>query len=252
MDYLQKLIQSENDKGENVKLFDVPFDIKEVTDDGIIEGFGAAFGGPPDSYGDIILEGAFKETIAKGGRNGTGFPMLWQHNYNEPIGIWTELIEKSKGLKVRGEVIKEVQKGKEAHALAKKKVITGLSIGWDYLRDIDGKVAEGAVEWDDDRNIRFLKRLELWEISPVTFPANTRAQITKVKQIIDTTNITDLEKVLCDSGLSKKDAQHIISICKNSLVDSREEKQSSELNEALSILRKGNAQLYVANAICKL
>ena len=251
MDYLQKLLQSENDKGENVKMIDVPFEIKEVTDDGVIEGFGAAFGGPPDSYDDIILEGAFQETIAKGGRNGTGVPMLWQHNFMEPIGMWNELVEQKKGLKVRGEVVKEVQKGSEAHALAKKKVITGLSIGWDFIRDEKGRVAEGAVEWDDERGIRFLKRIELWEISPVVFPANTRAQITKVKQIIETENITDLEKVLCDSGLSKKDAQHIISICKKSLVDSRDD-ESNELVEVLESLKKSNAQLFITNTKFKI
>ncbi|MCK5606772.1 HK97 family phage prohead protease, partial [Candidatus Pacearchaeota archaeon] len=64
-------------------------DLKEDGDEaGVFTGYGSTFGGKPDSYGDIVVAGAFRNTLAKGGRNGNGVAMLWQHEMHNPIGIW--------------------------------------------------------------------------------------------------------------------------------------------------------------------
>jgi HK97 family phage prohead protease len=200
--------------------YNCPFEIKkeDITDAGIFEGFGSTFGGKPDSYGDIITEGAFKETLRKGGRNGTGIAMLWQHKSDKPIGVYQEVVETEKGLKVRGELALEVQQGKEAYILMKMGALNGLSIGWDFLRDKDGNRFDDAMEMSKNNKIRYLKRLELWEISPVTFPANTRATITTVKAVIEEAkNIREFEHALRDEGLSIQAAKYIASLCKPKL-----------------------------------
>jgi uncharacterized protein len=103
--------------------YDCPFEIKseDITDKGRFSGYGSTFGGKPDSYGDIIVQGAFKETLERGGRNGNGIGMLWQHRSEEPIGVYESIVENSKGLKVEGQLALEVQRGKEAYILMKMK-----------------------------------------------------------------------------------------------------------------------------------
>ncbi len=189
------------------------FDKKDISDDGTFKGYGSTFGGKPDSYGDIINEGAFKDTLLKGGRNGFGVAMLYQHQSDKPIGVWTTLAEDKKGLYVEGKLAMEVQLAKEAHALMKMGALRGLSIGY----DLKGIPSDEAVSFDDKKNIRYLKKLNLWEISPVTFPANTRARITGVKMLEEAKNIREFEEILRDLGLSHRQSLYITSLCKENL-----------------------------------
>jgi len=94
-----------------------------------------------------------------------------------PIGVWTELAEDSVGLRVAGKLA-DTTRGREAYALLKmepRPAITGLSIG--YVT----KVSERGTRPDEPR--RYLKKLDLLEISLVTFLANPRARVESVKGI---------------------------------------------------------------------
>jgi hypothetical protein len=196
----------------------IPFEIKaeDVSDEGVFTGYGSTFGGKPDSHGDVIRQGAFKESIANGGRNGTGVVLLYQHRSDEPIGVWEELVENSKGLKVQGQLNLEVQRAREAHSLLKQGALKGLSIGFDIARDDKGNRLEDAVEWDDKKGIRFLNKLDLWEISIVTFPSNIRASVTNVKSIIEEAkNERELEMALRDEcSMTVNAAKYIVGLCK--------------------------------------
>lgn len=229
----------------------VPFEIAGLSDEGTITGYGSTFGGAADSYGDIIVRGAFQETIAKGGRNGNGIVMLWNHDAKEPIGKWHNVAENEKGLKMEGKLVMEVARAREAYALAKEKVVQGLSIGWDFIRDKDGRVEKDAVEIDERKRTRYLKRIELFEVSLVTFPANTRATITGTKGIECVNSIRDLEMYLRDEGLSSSAAKTIIS--KTREVSGME--ITEEMKDALNIVLEGfktqNARLFVADMLTK-
>ncbi len=219
-----------------------PFEVKadEITDKGIFSGYGSTFGGRPDSYGDIIVEGAFKETLAKNGRNGQGFAMLWQHRSEEPIGVWEEINENKTGLIVKGQLALEVQQGKETFILLKMRALKGLSIGWDLLRDEEGKAYEDSYERVEKnrRSVRYLKRIELWEISPVTFAANTSATVTTVKAVIEEAkNIRDFENSLREEGLSSSAAKYLAGLCKPEL-EKNWNKKSYELLKTIQDIRK--------------
>lgn len=232
------------------KYIDCPFEIKaeDVSDKGVFTGYGSTFGGKPDAYGDVIIEGAFSETLEKGGRNATGVAMLWQHQSNSPIGVWKQIEQNKKGLKVTGELILEVQQAKEAFALMKKGALKGLSIGWDFMRDSDGNILDDAYEINEKKRIRLLKRLELWEISPVTFPANTRATITNVKNIIQNAkNERELEEAFREElRVSNSTAKYLVSLVKPVIskqwkTDKRD--KSKELTEIVNIIKKLNIDL---------
>ncbi len=156
-------------------------------DTGAIEGYGAVFGNV-DSYGDVIMPGAFNGSL-----NARKVKMLWQHNPDKPIGVWDDVREDARGLFVKGRIFLDVEKGREAVSLIKGGAIDGLSIGY---RTLDADRRDGT---------RYLKEVELWETSIVTFPANAMA-FASVKSV---ETERDLERLLIDHGLSRKTAKAI-------------------------------------------
>lgn len=177
------------------------FELKAVNDEGEIEGYGSVFG-VRDIYNDIVMPGAFAVSLAEHRANGTLPAMLWQHDPDKPIGVWTDMVEDDRGLRVRGRLVMEAEHGKAAHALLKAGALRGLSIGF----------MSKAWAYENDSGIRTLTQVDLWEVSLVTFPANARATVDSVKGAIDTIDVPrDAEKILREAGLSKADATAFVS-----------------------------------------
>lgn len=161
-----------------------------TSEDRTIEGFGAVFGNI-DSQNDIVMLGAFAKSIA------AGLPaMLWQHKQDQPIGIWDEMRETDQGLYVKGRIL-DTALGNDAYKLAKAGALKGMSIGY--------STKDYAI--DKKTGIRQLKELALFEVSLVTFPANDRATITRVKTAHE--NERDFEEFLREAGYPR-DAAKII------------------------------------------
>lgn len=184
--------------GREVRAF--VLDLKAANDDGTVEGYGSVFG-VRDSYDDVIAAGAFQASLAAHKKAGTMPAMLWQHDSDKPIGVWTEMVEDSNGLRIKGQLALETMRGKEAHALLKMGALNGLSIGfvskqWSYDRETD---------------VRTLTEIDLWEVSLVTFPANGAARVTNVKAVDDLATPKDAERALRDAGYSKTDATAFVS-----------------------------------------
>lgn len=159
-----------------------------------ITGYGAVFGNR-DSYGDIIQPGAFKECIASGRR----VKMLWQHDASQVIGVWDEMREDDNGLYMKGRISKRAAKGAEVAELVKMGAIEGLSIGY----------RTQEYEMDMDEQSRKLTKLDLWETSVVTFPANELANIYAMKS----EDITErqIERAFKDMGYSNRMAKAMAS-----------------------------------------
>jgi HK97 family phage prohead protease len=140
-----------------------------IASDGTVEGYASLFG-EIDQARDMVMPGAFAETLRK--RGVRRVPMLFQHDPAEPVGVWLELREDARGLYARGRLIPEVARGRELYALLKAGTSDGLSIGF---RTVKGRV-------DPKTRIRKLEAIDLWEISIVTFPLLPGARITTVKE----------------------------------------------------------------------
>lgn len=150
---------------------DVPLKIKSVTDSGEFEGYGSVFG-VKDSYADIVMPGAFLNSLNQWKEKESLPAMLWQHKMSEPIGIYTEMREDSTGLYVKGRLlIDDDPLSKRAHAHMKAGSLSGLSIGY-ILKD---------WEYDRNKDAFLLKEIDLWEVSLVTFPSNDEARVSDVK-----------------------------------------------------------------------
>ncbi|WP_209270974.1 HK97 family phage prohead protease, partial [Streptomyces sp. NEAU-H3] len=81
------------------------------------------------------------------------------------------------GLYVKGRLLVEADPlAKRAHGHMKAGSLTGLSIGY--------MLEDGGYDYDKEKGIWLLKAIDLWEVSPVTFPANDEARITDVKSLL--------------------------------------------------------------------
>lgn len=183
------------------------FQVKGLDDTtGKFEGYGSVFG-VKDWYRDVVMPGAFTRTLNEHKQKGSMPKLLWQHDSYAPCGIFTEMHEDSKGLYVKGQLLLDVEKGREAYALLKAGAIDAMSIGYATKRY---EIVED--ENDDMDGVRKLLDVDLWEVSLVTFPANTSALITSVKDgVSEIPTEREIERWLTrDAGFSRSDAQVII------------------------------------------
>lgn len=195
-------------KHGSLKVQDFTLSIKasDIADDGSFTGYGSVFGGEPDSYGELVAKGAFVESLAELAEKGRVVPVLWQHRSTEPIGVYTEIVEDAHGLKVTGKLlIDDVAQAREAYALLKAGAVTGLSIGY-WVRQ---------SKYDQATGVRTLIKLDLVEVSLVTFPAKDDARVESVKFKLDRGQLptkSEFEKGLREAfSFSKSQATAIAS-----------------------------------------
>jgi HK97 family phage prohead protease len=196
-------------RARSIKHRDFDFRIKSVADKGgRFEGYGSVFN-VIDSYREVVAPGAFAESLAELKAQDRKVPCLWQHWYDEPIGVYEGdlggglgLEEDDHGLKCQGRLlIDDDPLAARAYAHLKAKSVSGLSIGYYVLADT----------WDEKNRIRTLTKLDLREISIVTFPANDDARIEEVRAKLaagETPSRREVEVALCDQlGLSREAAE---------------------------------------------
>ena len=145
-----------------------PLAVGQVSATGVFEGYASLFG-IADLGGDVVLSGAFRDSLNK--RGADRVKMLWQHDPAEPIGAWTSIDEDARGLRVKGRLNREVARAREILALMREGQVDGLSIGFRTLR----------ATQDRKTGLRHLQKLDLWEISLVTFPMRPEARVAAVK-----------------------------------------------------------------------
>lgn len=222
-----------------MKTKDFPLEVKSLSEDGSFEGYGSVFG-VRDSYNESVEPGAFVESLVKHKREGTSPLMLWQHDPWTPIGVWEDLAEDSKGLWGKGRLLAGVQKADEARILLKAGAIQGLSIGY---REIDTEPASNGGP-------RKLMKLDLLEVSVVSFPANRRARVEAMKSERmdefarrlrdgDPMPIKEFEDILRDAGVPKAMAVQIASVGYAKAIRSESEGEANEAaNAAVKSLRE--------------
>ncbi len=144
--------------------------LQAVDREGVFEGYASLFG-VADLGKDVVMPGAFADSLSR--RTTGGVRMLWQHDPAEPIGRWLAASEDRTGLKVRGRLNLSVKRARELHALLQDGAIDGLSIGF--------RVERARAE--RPTGLRRLEKIDLWEISLVTFPMLPGARVGTVKRL---------------------------------------------------------------------
>jgi uncharacterized protein len=135
---------------------------------GVFTGYASLFN-KRDGAGDIVMPGAFAESLKK--RGVENIRMLFQHDPSEPVGTWVDVYENERGLFVRGRLDRNVQRGRELFSLLESGGLDGLSIGFKTV----------AARQDRAAKTRRIYTIDLWEISLVTFPMLEGARVSTVK-----------------------------------------------------------------------
>jgi len=232
--------KSQADDGMDFKI--LPFELKSASDTGSeFSGYANCFNNI-DSAQEIVAPGAFTDTLANFMSN--GFIGGLNHNWDSPIGKPISAKEDPKGLFVEGK-ISPTQHGKDCMVLMKDNVIKKMSIGYrvqgdTYLEDAEEVGAywksQGYTPTASDiaaaqNGARVLTKIHLFEFSPVTVPANTMADITRVKRYSagDLQTERAFERFLRDSGLSRKEAVTTIALLFKGLQRDADEAASPEV-----------------------
>jgi len=216
------------------KEFTAELECKADEKEGTIQGYASTFGGKPDSYNDIIAAGAFTNSIEKNGYGGNGIKMLWQHDSKMPAGIWTRMFENKTGLKIEGQLATKTQIGHDAYELIKLGAVNSMSIGFNI---VDHEV-------NPKTNVRTIKKADLWEVSLVTFPANTNATITQVKALIEESKTErELEQSLNSFGLSREASKYIVNLCDFKKLGFGMNLENENTNKILNCLRDVNSKM---------
>ena len=159
---------------------------------GVIEGYGSVFD-VADNGNDIVAPGAFTKSL----QSGRKARMLMQHDPHDVVGVWDEMVEDGKGLRVKGRLLTSIRRGQEAYELVRAGAIDSLSIGY---RTVKSMVRSGK---------RLITEADLWEVSLVTFPMNELARIDAVKAA----EMTEREierKLTRDAGFSRSVAHALM------------------------------------------
>jgi len=133
-----------------------------------------------DLSGDHVRRGAFSAALLSRTEK---LPMLFNHETEQPIGVWDEVFEDDIGLYVRGRLFLGNPETDRIARLITSGSVSGLSIGFRTRRF--GQRLDGG---------RDLLDIELWEVSIVAFPMLPSARLTEIGS--DNTGSTFLDDVV--------------------------------------------------------
>ena len=172
-----------------------PLTVSTLRTEGAFEGYASLFN-EVDSAKDTVAPGAFVASLKA--RRPAQIKMLFQHDPKEIVGVWDEIFEDQKGLKVKGRLLTNLQRGAELHSLMQEGALDGLSIGF----------RAAASRTDTKTGIRHIARIDLFEISLVTFPMLNSARIGSVKSGKPT--MRQIERLLTrEAGMTRTQARAV-------------------------------------------
>ena len=155
--------------------------LKAGPDDGLVEGQFTAYASVfnnVDSYGDVVMPGAFANDIARWEKSGNPIPLLFGHNMSDPdynIGYVVKAEEDSVGLKIVAQLDLDNPKAKQVYRMLKGRRIDQMSFAYDVL--------DGGWGQRDGEDVYELRDLKLYEVSVVTVGANQETEVLAVKQV---------------------------------------------------------------------
>lgn len=157
-------------------------DVKAIDlEEGQFEGYAAVFGNK-DSYGDVIVPGAFTDTLSQDfATDGKGVPTYWCHDFKDPFKnlgstLWAK--EDAKGLRVRVQLDLDTQNAKQTLKLLKEGRVNQMSFGYSVL--------EGAFVESEEHGFYYeIRKVKLHEVSVVPIGANQETEILAAKDAPD-------------------------------------------------------------------
>ena len=176
------------------KAFDASFKAreKEGGDGGTLVAYAATFDREPDSYGDVIARGAFKDTLERWAASDARIPLLFGHRTDDPemnLGAVVHAEEDERGLRIEAEFDPDNTKAQYARKLVREGRLSKMSFAFDVID-------QGTITLEDGREANELRKVDLFEVSLVPIPANQHADVIDVKALRP--DIDDVDSKLTD------------------------------------------------------
>jgi hypothetical protein len=168
------------------------------------EGYAVVWGSK-NTYSEVFQKGAFTRTLAEWRAKSARPSFYLNHDWDLQIGVWLDMREDETGLFVRGEYLESAW-GDHALALVRKKICTGLSIGF----VLDDYEVENEQDWENRTVI--VKEVTLYEVSQVERPSDKAAGVTAVRSIRADMSRRDIEDLLRSHGATRAAARAMASM----------------------------------------
>ncbi|MFI2216533.1 HK97 family phage prohead protease [Rhodococcus sp. NPDC019627] len=167
--------------------------------------------GNVDSYGDVVMPGAFTESLAEWSAKGDPIPFIWSHQWSNPfahIGVVDDAKETDAGLDalatldVAGDE-PENEFSRKVYQLLKERRVTQASFAYDVL---DAEWVEREAEDGGKYEVYELRRLGLLEVGPTLIGANRETELlaAKSRQLGDKAGGTERPNLKAGRVLSAK------------------------------------------------
>lgn len=143
--------------------------------------------GNVDSYGDVVMPGAFADDLAAWAAKGDPIPFIWSHQWSDPfshIGYVLEASETAKGLEVLAQLDVDGDdvvnaKARKVYELLKGRRVTQASFAYDIL-DASWEPREDA-ETGKKYEVYELRKLHTIEVGPTLIGANRDTDLLAAK-----------------------------------------------------------------------
>lgn len=167
------------------------------------EGYIAGWASTPDldSHYDIVLPGAFDDSIKERGLMGPkGIKLLVGHDSNKVAGVIHKLETRDGRLWLEAQMNLAVSYARDVYEISKMAGGMSFSIGFKTEKR----------SFSEDRSVRFIEKGDLREVSVVAFPSNRECVMTVIKSE-DVTTAAEFERFLVSNGLvqSRNAAQRV-------------------------------------------
>lgn len=136
-----------------------------------------------DSYGDVVMPGAFADDLNDWRSKGAPIPTIWSHQWTD---IWSHIggadpskaTETPQGLVVVSDLDPDNPTAMQAYKLMKARRITQFSFGFDVL---DGGWGTRATPDGGETDVYELRKLHLHEVGPCLVGVNRATELQGIK-----------------------------------------------------------------------
>lgn len=126
-----------------------------------------------DSDGDIVTAGSIKSGFKSG-----DVPMVWAHKWDMPIGKG-QISQDNDKATFKGQFFMDTESGKEAYNLVKA---MGDLQQWSFgFKVDDSEYGKLKKDGEEEQDVRYLKGLTVYEVSPVLVGANQETYTMAIK-----------------------------------------------------------------------
>lgn len=139
--------------------------------------------GNVDSYGDVVMPGAFADSLAAWEAKGDPIPFIWSHKWADPfahIGYVLEAKETDAGLEVLAQLDVDTNDfAKQVFGLLKERRVTQASFAYDTLESewVEREDAETGAKYE----VYELRKLDVLEVGPTLLGANRETELLAAK-----------------------------------------------------------------------